>query len=577
MKINHLAFTIATLSSLAFSQGIFHYNSLYYERISNQISSVNQLRVRNGLAAIPQATLDSLGQTVTTDIANEIEPTATGIFSASVNYLPVHVDNSKLKFFPPIADQGAAGSCQSFSYAYYMASHELALARNWDNTLPIDSQLVSALWVYNQNANIVVPSTLELGDVLKTHGAVFSNTMPYSTSSADFLTWPTDSSVWKKALDYRALNYYHDYAYKYTTNNLNPIKMWLANGHVLSVSTNILGFQYDVVKDDIATSADDSLVGKNIIYRVSNTQNLGHLMTLVGYDDEIWTDINANGVLDVGEKGAFKLANSWGSSWGDHGFVWIAYDAIVNPSLLQVVNTRTSAGTKQPGFQDFNWIVYPSQKPTHRLTARITMEHNIRGNLKLYLGKGELNSNVISDSLLFPYFDAHGGSYSLDGTHAPTRLTFFANLEDVGKVGVSQRFWLKMNNVAMYAADSCRGIIHEFTVIDSSASGVKEWSATNTPLQVGKSATGGVYVDYVWTEPTNVYMPKTFQHKNGKQFVMPGQAVLTIDAPISSEKTIAIYRLSGARLWCQKVSLVVGQNQVHIPTFHDLTLATIGE
>ena len=35
-------------------------------------------------------------------------------------------------------------------------------------------------------------------------------------------------------------------------------------------------------------------------------------MTIVGYDDDIWYDINEDGKVQEGEKGAFKVANSWG-------------------------------------------------------------------------------------------------------------------------------------------------------------------------------------------------------------------------------------------------------------------------
>jgi len=41
---------------------------------------------------------------------------------------------------------------------------------------------------------------------------------------------------------------------------------------------------------------------------------MGHVMCIVGYDDA---------------KGAFKVRNSWGADWGENGYVWIAYDALL--------------------------------------------------------------------------------------------------------------------------------------------------------------------------------------------------------------------------------------------------------
>lgn len=51
-------------------------------------------------------------------------------------------------------------------------------------------------------------------------------------------------------------------------------------------------------------------------------------MTLVGYNDNIWTDIIENVVVDSGEMGVFKIANSWGTNYCNDGFVWITYDAV---------------------------------------------------------------------------------------------------------------------------------------------------------------------------------------------------------------------------------------------------------
>ena len=46
----------------------------------------------------------------------------------------------------------------------------------------------------------------------------------------------------------------------------------------------------------------------------------GHAMCIVGYDDS------------KGISGAFKVRNSWGPFWGDHGHVWIGYETFLNPN-----------------------------------------------------------------------------------------------------------------------------------------------------------------------------------------------------------------------------------------------------
>ncbi|NCX94249.1 MAG: hypothetical protein EBX40_06205, partial [Gammaproteobacteria bacterium] len=44
----------------------------------------------------------------------------------------------------------------------------------------------------------------------------------------------------------------------------------------------------------------------------------GHALTIVGYNDA------------KGPNGAFKIVNSWNTTWGANGFVWIDYNFFVN-------------------------------------------------------------------------------------------------------------------------------------------------------------------------------------------------------------------------------------------------------
>ena len=64
-------------------------------------------------------------------------------------------------------------------------------------------------------------------------------------------------------------------------------------------------------------------------------------MTLVGYNDNIWIDINKNYKVDDGEMGAFKIANSWGTEYGNDGFAWVAYDALNYISCVKGVEVNS--------------------------------------------------------------------------------------------------------------------------------------------------------------------------------------------------------------------------------------------
>lgn len=60
---------------------------------------------------------------------------------------------------------------------------------------------------------------------------------------------------------------------------------------------------------------------QNNVWILSGAKSGSHFMTVVGYDDNMeYTDAEGNA-----HKGALKVMNSWGTRYGDHGFVWIPY------------------------------------------------------------------------------------------------------------------------------------------------------------------------------------------------------------------------------------------------------------
>jgi C1A family cysteine protease len=54
----------------------------------------------------------------------------------------------------------------------------------------------------------------------------------------------------------------------------------------------------------------------------------GHAVMAVGYDDDMVIK-NAN-CVSAKSKGALIIRNSWGASWGDHGYGYLPYDYVLN-------------------------------------------------------------------------------------------------------------------------------------------------------------------------------------------------------------------------------------------------------
>ena len=59
--------------------------------------------------------------------------------------------------------------------------------------------------------------------------------------------------------------------------------------------------------------------GECIAYRCTQNSMGSHAVTIVGYDDNKYCDVNGNGIIEECEKGAFNVANSWGTTYDAYG------------------------------------------------------------------------------------------------------------------------------------------------------------------------------------------------------------------------------------------------------------------
>ena len=137
---------------------------------------------------------------------------------------------------------------------------------------------------------------------------------------------------------------------------------------------------------------------------------IGHAMTVVGYNDNIWIDLNGNNIVDTNEKGAFKIASSWGTTniWEDEGFSWFLYNGTKNGEIW---NNKAY------------WITAKSSY-TPKLLAEFTINSNLRNNLVVTL-KDSKNSSY--NSSLY----RSGGQYAFDGSTTPCDGNFVLDFTDL--------------------------------------------------------------------------------------------------------------------------------------------------
>ncbi|MBJ6760747.1 PKD domain-containing protein [Myxococcaceae bacterium JPH2] len=446
---------------------------------------MNAQRQARGLRAlsVPAA---ALGQE--TVVGDAKAPDTLTAFSASA--LPTHVDNSALDFFPPIRSQGSIGSCVAWATTYYQLSHNTALANGWDAKHSVDnSRLFSPKWTYNfiNNGEDLGSYFSSAYTLLRNQGATSWATLPYDSN---YTAWPLDPAVWRGALPYRTNPVQMIYQVS-TPTGLQQVKELLTNGYVLVYGTFISSWQSMTIKDDPSTPNDNAYVGKSVAYWLNGYVG-SHAMTIVGYDDDIWTDVNKNNVVDPGEKGALRIANSWGTGWNEGGFTWLAYDAL---RWVSAVTGGPSAGRVAALQSDvvYHLAVRPAYTPTY--VAELTVNHAKRDQLMFSLGVSDPASGVptVWNSTAFTYA---GGPRSFNGsTTAAVDGPLVFDFTDLVPASLAPRsFYVKLYD----RTTGDPAVVKSFKLVDSSTGGTTV-ASTETPMTVDMT-TGYVHADYT---PTN--------------------------------------------------------------------------
>ncbi|MCX6927526.1 MAG: immunoglobulin domain-containing protein [Verrucomicrobia bacterium] len=233
------------------------------------------------------------------------------------------------------------------------------------------------------------------------------------------------------------MNNYYTVANIYTDAGLANLKALLDNGYVVKFETyapwGCRGWVPGTISNDPSTTEDDAYAGKQICTYV-RALDWGHAMTIVGYNDSIWCDLNGNGVVDPVEKGALRVANSWGS-WNEGGYVWFAYDAIKSTSAV----TNWGPADKVYGFgygnSSGNCVVYvTTAKASYNssLMARFTVNHAQRNQIMMKVGMDTttVTANPVKTWTAYG-LSGDGGAYAFDGTTNACNGTFYLDMTDL--------------------------------------------------------------------------------------------------------------------------------------------------
>ena len=253
-------------------------------------------------------------QPVAPDVQSELQEIETGERLTGCNLLsPVEynkiqksVENLNIQAYPatkflncpPVKNQGSEGSCVGFGTAY--AARSIMEKYKTGNAYSYSSNIFSPEYVYNQikvssdcGSGSHITAALNMFQLAFGQGVSTWNSMPYSSTNGCSIQ-PNNTQK-NNASNYKILMYLT------VSNTVSAIKNELSQNKAV-----IVGGPVDVNFQNL---------GNNVVYSSYNSSKFvgNHCYCVIGWDDS---------------KNAFKVMNSWGTTWGTSGFGWINYNII---------------------------------------------------------------------------------------------------------------------------------------------------------------------------------------------------------------------------------------------------------
>ena len=341
--------------------------------------------------------------------------------------LPQRVRNDTLKFFPPVYDQGSVYCCTFASEIGYIFTYEMNRKRDasagsaWSLTNGLDTidlrNLYHPLFGYNfiNDGNYLDKTCQTDGfKLLQSIGCPMYN---YYYANLSNLPGSVKAKYWMSSFDgyADAIRQKVDSIYQiqfnpYFYNTFDTLKHWLYDHN--EGEGNIGGLASIAI-----LTGGDSIVtlqnGDSMYYRLGTDQETGHVVTIVGYDDEICYDLNHNGHIEQDEYGAFRVANSWGTNWGSGGFIWLPYKLMRNLQDNRRMAFCCTVKECEPKVYVKGTWVHPHQY-ARRTSFKFTIEARAQSNY-------DFSS---SEEIDYPIFHNQGGYNSLQGINNEDTLAF---------------------------------------------------------------------------------------------------------------------------------------------------------
>ncbi len=405
--------------------------------------------------------------------------------------VPTKIDLSQTVYFPEIGDQGELNSCASWATTYYQFTYE---ANKHNAIVTTPENTYSPAWTYNfvnNGGNNYASHKLNY-NVLARQGALRMEDCPYDRTEDGYdYSWSTDIDAMIEALATRIEEYSDVYnVCSVATTATNKIDS--PSDELLTQVKYLLGVENKVLTVAVDFSGETTTGMSNWVTKktvndewavcLASEDLVGHVLTVVGYDDTIECDINGDGRIEDSERGAFKLANSWGDEWANNGFIWVMYDA------LNIESANSSSGWDD-AYTNRTRIFDPTFAEKNSFTQIEVVSHEVNlVGLMTYATSYRYNSRVFTgrsaNSTFSNSYEAGGwtGNTSLPYPFQGTMVVDYGTLDDDIENYLSGYNWfIRVNNTS---TKSLMANI-SYKIVDSEGVVVKDFGtiAPNIPKE----------------------------------------------------------------------------------------------
>jgi len=279
------------------------------------------------------------------------------VLSGKKATLPPAVDLTP--YCPTPRHQGEVQSCVGWATGYGALTITYAVRNNIRNRALLDERAFSALYIYEQ---------IRQGDCQRT-GARISDAMRLLQEKGNCLASQYDHQV--ESCDEPIPPSLHDFASQFRTTDFLRLfgqedhprdKVYRLQYALAQRKPVIVGMR--IKQNFFKLDAGAEYWWPNI---GDQTPAGGHAMVVIGYDHR---------------RGAFKLMNSWGTSWGQGGFIWIKYREMAAfckyAYIFQVEDDLDGFWQESP--QQAQRVQQVQTRPLETLQAGFSFTYNPCGN-----------------------------------------------------------------------------------------------------------------------------------------------------------------------------------------------------